>query len=99
MKRNLIKIDAEGNETTHTFDVVWEEVFDMRKALLLETDLWYLKDRWDSLSSTNKGKLNTLRQTLRDLPQTYDNPNDAFDNFPTAEDWMVPDWQFKERSE
>jgi len=97
MRRNQISIDDEGNETATTFDVDWETVTDMRKSLLTATDLWYLKDRWDNLSSTNKGKLNTLRQALRDLPQTYDNPNDAFDNFPEAEEWMVPDWQYKER--
>ena len=97
MRRNEVIFDAEGNETTNTYNVDWETVTDMRKALLEQTDLWYLKDRWDNLSTTNKGKLNTLRQALRDLPQTYDNPNDAFDNFPLPEDWMVPDLHYKER--
>lgn len=96
MKRNLVTINEDGSQTTSTFDVDWEEIRFKRKGLIEALDLWYLKDRWDSLSSTNKGKLNAIRQTLRDLPQTYDNANDAFDNFPEPEEWMVPDAQYKE---
>ena len=88
-KRRQMTQQEDGSWVESTFDVDWSEVRGMRKGLLQQTDLWYLKDRWDNLSSAAKGKLNTLRKTLRDLPQTYDNPNDAFDNFPEPEEWMI----------
>jgi len=73
-----------------TVDVSWEDVRAHRDALLLKTDLFYLKDRWDALSSTAKGQLNAYRTALRDLPQTYpDSPNDAADNFPVPEEWFA----------
>lgn len=88
-KRRQMTQQDDGSWVESTFDVDWDEVRRMRKGLLQQTDLWYLKDRWDALSTTNKGKLNTFRQTMRDLPQTYDNANDAFDNFPDPEEWML----------
>ena len=88
-KRNVMTQQPDGSWVASTFDASWSEVLPRRKYLLKKTDTWYLKDRWDTLSATNKGKLNTFRQTLRDLPQNYDNANDAFDNFPEPEDWMV----------
>ena len=90
MKRNVVHFDVDGNATEGVpWDCDWDEIRAMRKGLIEILDGWYLKDRWDALSSTNKGKLNTIRQTLRDLPQTYDNANDAFDNFPEPEEWMM----------
>lgn len=69
-------------------DISWSKVKLMRKSWLEITDLWYLKDRWDELTSTAKGQLNTFRQELRDLPQTYESANDAADNFPEPEEWF-----------
>ena len=87
MKRNTVTIEADGTQTEgEPWDCDWEEIRDMRKGLIQILDGWYLKDRWDALSSTDK---NAIRQTLRDLPQTYDNANEAFDNFPEAEEWMM----------
>lgn len=71
-------------------DISWEEARVERNNCLKKTDLWYLKDRWDELSSTKKGQLNAYRKALRDLPQDYpgDNANDACDNWPESEDWF-----------
>ncbi len=66
----------------------WIEVRLSREDALKSTDLWYLKDRWDNLTTTQKGQLNSYRQALRDLPQTYDNPDEAVDNWPSREDWF-----------
>ena len=88
-RRNKVRIDVDGNIENSVVDVNWDLVRTERDGLLICTDLWYLKDRWDSLSSTAKGKLNAFRKALRDLPQTYDNANDAFDNFPESEEWML----------
>ena len=88
-KRREMKQQEDGSWVETTFDVEWPLVRSMRIWLFKRTDLWYLKDRWDSLSSTNKGKLNSFRQSLRELPQTYESANDAFDNFPEPEEWML----------
>jgi len=68
-------------------DVTWPEVKKERRMWFNITDLWYLKDRWDGLSTVKKGQLNSFRQGMRDLPQAYDTANDAADNFPETEDW------------
>ena len=60
-----------------------------KKVPVEKTDTWYLSDRWAQLTSDQQTALNTFRQTLRDLPQNHNNANDAFDNFPDPEDWMV----------
>jgi|TARA_R100000988_G_scaffold99964_1_gene69849 hypothetical protein len=69
-------------------DVTWDEVRKERKKWLEATDLWYLKDRWDALSSSAKGKLNSFRASLRSLPQDYETANEACDSFPTPEEWF-----------
>lgn len=66
----------------------WDQIRDSRNKALVSTDLWYLKDRWDNLSSTAKGQLNSYRQSLRDLPQTYSTPEEAVENWPEREDWF-----------
>lgn len=66
----------------------WDVIREARNKALESTDLWYLKDRWDNLSTTAKGQLNTYRSLLRDLPQTYSNPDEAVENWPEREDWF-----------
>lgn len=69
-------------------DRTWADVRYHRDIGLTTTDLWYLKDRWDQLSSTAKGQLNTYRESLRQLPQNYADANTAAENFPSREDWF-----------
>tara|TARA_R100000278_G_scaffold92180_1_gene70216 strand:- start:673 stop:951 length:279 start_codon:yes stop_codon:yes gene_type:complete len=66
----------------------WDAVREARNEALVSTDLWYLKDRWDNLSSTAKGQLNSYRESLRDLPQNYSTPDEAVENWPEREDWF-----------
>ena len=40
----------------------WIEVRLSREEALKSTDLWYLKDRWDNLTTTQKGQLNSYRR-------------------------------------
>tara|TARA_R100001244_G_scaffold87207_1_gene66759 strand:+ start:671 stop:928 length:258 start_codon:yes stop_codon:yes gene_type:complete len=77
-----------NGQRVEDIDISWGEIRLTRKNWLETTDLWYLKDRWDELSSAAKGQLNSFRQDLRDLPQSYESANDAADNFPTPEDWF-----------
>jgi|TARA_B100001094_G_scaffold287412_1_gene302939 hypothetical protein len=88
-KRKLMTQQADGSWVESTFDATWSEILPERIYLLKKTDTWYLSDRWAQLTSEQQTALNTFRQTLRDLPQNHDNANDAFDNFPDPEDWMV----------
>lgn len=86
--RTVTYHDDDGNVTSvETYDLTWPDVLACRTYWFEVTDLWYLKDRWDGLSSTHKGQLNTFRQELRDLPE-FDTANDAGDNFPSPEDWF-----------
>lgn len=88
-RRNRISIAADGTQTTSTYDVDWETVRAERDGLLLSTDLWMLVDKYNSLTSEQQTAINTFRQNLRQLPQTYDNPNDAYDNMPVYQEWML----------
>jgi len=88
-RRNRISIAADGTQTTSTYDVDWEIVRAERDGLLLSTDMWMLVDKYNSLTSQQQTAINTFRQNLRQLPQTYDNPNDAYDNMPAYEEWML----------
>jgi len=66
----------------------WSEVRKRRNKLLKESDLWYLKDRWDGLNTTQKGNMNAFRAALRDLPVTYTTPAEAWVNMPVPPEWM-----------
>jgi len=88
MNRRSIIYDGDSIIQDILVNVSWRTVRSERENWLVQTDLWYLKDRWDSLSSKKKGELNAFRQALRNLPQTYTEANDAADNFPTPEDWF-----------
>lgn len=54
----------------------WPEVRKLRNDALKETDWWAVKDL--TMSQAKKD----YRQALRDLPQDFDDANDALDNWP-----------------
>lgn len=61
-------------------DVTWEEIRDTRDYYLKNSDWRAVKDR----VLPNEWK--EFRDLLRTLPQRFDDPNDAADNFPEAPD-------------
>ena len=61
-------------------DVTWKSIRRLRDSLLTETDWRAVKDR----TMTQDWK--DYRQALRDLPQDYENANDAADNWPVMPD-------------
>ena len=75
------------NEEPFLTDRSWEQVRDARNLYLKRADRYYVNDRWDMLSTTQKGQLNSYRQVLRDLPQTYSDSNEAWDNIPEPPDF------------
>lgn len=88
-RRNRVKIAADGTQTTSTYDVDWETVRAERDGLLLYSDMWMLVDKYNTLTIEQQTAINKFRENLRDLPSNYDNPNDAYDNMPAYEEWML----------
>jgi len=80
---------TDGDGSVTLVDKTWEEVRISRDALLVMSDTWYPKDRWDSLSTTRKGEMNAFRQALRDMPETFETANEAWDNWPVIPDWSM----------
>ena len=100
-ERLTIEFDDDGQRTGKNIEITynnvsWDDIRTARTDWLEKTDLWYLGDRWDSLSTYEKGQLNSFRQTLRDIPQTYydeddletQGANNACDNLPIPEVWF-----------
>ena len=66
----------------------WDELRGMRDTALLQMDKYQLVLSYDGLTQTQKNELATYRQELLDLPNEYDTPEEAWDNFPTKPSWM-----------
>ena len=66
----------------------WDELRGMRDTALLQMDKYQLVLSYDGLTQTEKNELATYRQELLDLPNEYDTPEEAWDNFPTKPAWM-----------
>jgi len=79
---------AEGLIESSLDEVTWDQVKGIRLEWLDRTDRFYVADRWDLLSSTRKGQLNSFRSALRDITQHPD-ANTAADNMPDAQEWFM----------
>tara|TARA_Y100001972_G_C7553269_1_gene278087 strand:- start:49 stop:330 length:282 start_codon:yes stop_codon:yes gene_type:complete len=88
-RRNKVKIAADGTITQSTYDVDWETVRAERDGLLLSTDLWMLVDKFNSLTTEQQNKISRFRELLRNLPTDYSTANEAYDNMPAYEEWML----------
>lgn len=56
---------------------IWYSVRLQRDRLLSESDTYVLPDRWAAMTPEKQQEWTTYRQALRDLPQTYSDPNDV----------------------
>ena len=73
--------DQEGNIIEQfKVDITWEQLRPIRDNELSNTDWRAVKDR--TMSQAWKD----FRQALRDLPQDYEDANDAADNWPVMPD-------------
>jgi len=88
MSRNREIWGAEGLIESSLDDVTWDQVKGIRLEWLDRTDRFYVSDRWDLLSPTSKGQLNSFRSALRDITEHPD-ANTAADNMPDAEEWFM----------
>ena len=78
MNRSYTKYHGAEVIEQGAFDVTWEEVRIQRDAALAACDWRAVKDR----VLPNAWK--EFRDLLRTLPQRFDDPNDAADNWPEA---------------
>lgn len=61
----------------------WDAVRQKRNALLNESDLYVMPDRWNSFSNDQQQELSYYRQKLRDIPQDFIDPKEVvFPNRP-----------------
>jgi len=78
MDRNWLEFHGTEIVAQGKYDVDWHTVRKERDNLLKQTDWRAVKDR----TMTQPWK--DYRQALRDLPQDYEEANDAVDNWPEA---------------
>ena len=88
MSRNREIWGADGLIESSLDDKTWDQVKAIRLEWLDRTDKFYVADRWDLLSTTSKGQLNSFRSALRDITDHPD-ANTAADNMPEAEEWFM----------
>lgn len=55
----------------------WEEIKKIRDSLLKETDINVVSDRWAGMSENTRQQWTQYRQLLRDIPQTFEDPNEV----------------------
>lgn len=91
LNRKIEVYDADANLVeTRIRDIEYDEVKKVRKMWLLESDIWVLQDRFNTLTPEQQTELLNFREELRQLPQNYpDSANEAADNFPPVPEWLI----------
>lgn len=62
-------------ELQHQIESKWHSIRFQRDNLLKNSDLNILPDKWDEMSSETKLLWSLYRKQLRDIPQTFENPD------------------------
>lgn len=70
-------------------NITWKDVRDQRHFDLQITDIYCLQDRYTQLTTTQQDELSNFRQTLRDLPQTHESAEDAWNAYPELPEFVV----------
>lgn len=55
----------------------WNNIRHTRNSLLQKSDLSVVSDKWEQMDLPEKSAWSNYRQQLRDLPQTFNNPEDV----------------------
>ena len=66
----------------------WDELRGMRDTALLDMDKYQLAIPYSLLTDLQKEDLATYRQALLDLPNDYDTPEEALENWPVKPEWF-----------
>jgi hypothetical protein len=68
--------------------ISWDELRGKRDSELLNMDKYQLVIPYSLLTDLQKEELATYRQALLDLPNDYDTPEEAEENFPEPPSWL-----------
>jgi hypothetical protein len=68
--------------------VSWDELRGQRDSELLNMDKYQLAIPYSLLTDVQKEELAIYRQALLDLPNDYDTPEEAEENFPEPPSWL-----------
>ena len=77
INRYKIAIGDSADLLGQTPDAEWAMVRIKRNNLLTSSDIYVLPDRWESMAIADKQHWAVYRQTLRDIPQSTENPADV----------------------
>jgi hypothetical protein len=67
----------------------WNFVKNIRNNDLSYTDYYFLIDKYNLLTSEQQTELSNFRQTLRDLPATYEDAVEAWSNYPQMPSFVI----------
>jgi len=70
-------------------NISWKDIKDQRHFDLQITDIYCLVDRYTQLTTSQQTELSNFRQTLRDLPSTYEDAVEAWSNYPKIPSFVV----------
>lgn len=70
-------VDGEFLPPPRDIEAEWEAVRKQRDQLLTESDVYVLPDRWAAMTPEQQQAWTDYRQTLRDIPQTFNDPADV----------------------
>lgn len=60
-----------------TDEMKWANIRQQRDYLLTQSDSYVFPDRWAAMTTAKQQEWTTYRQALRDIPQTFTNPDDV----------------------
>ncbi len=70
-------------------NISWKDIKNQRHHDLQITDIYCLHDRYTQLTTSQQTELSEFRQTLRDLPATYESAVEAWSNYPEMPSFII----------
>jgi hypothetical protein len=64
-------------EAAKELEMQWRQIRNQRDELLKQSDLLVLIDKWETLTEERKQEIRVYRQALRDIPQSFESPEDV----------------------
>jgi len=74
--RNLTEEEIEEN-TKREIEQKWNDIRRERNSLLSQSDVHILIDKWEDMTEGKKTEWKAYRQSLRDVPQNFENPDEV----------------------
>lgn len=70
-------IDNEFQQPPRNIELEWQAIRARRDVLLAESDTAVLPDRWAAMTQEQQKAWSTYRQSLRDIPKSFEDPRDV----------------------